>query len=175
MSWSPGRGWRRGVVIALALAASVGGSGNGLSAPVDPTPESRCVEFPAMPAPVAALKPSDVLLAISSPRAGETVVATGGSITVSVDYWGPRLIRAEDARAVDDYHLTFFLDADPTPYIGGMLPVPRCLARVVHTTATRVTFTDVTTGSHALAVLLVGSNSVSVNPPVAARVTFMVK
>jgi hypothetical protein len=38
-----------------------------------------------------------------------------------------------------------------------------------------LTLDNVSHGSHALAVLLAGSNNVSVNPPVAARVTFTVK
>jgi hypothetical protein len=45
----------------------------------------------------------------------------------------------------------------------------------VHSTATRVTFDNVLHGSHAVAVLLVGSNNVSVNPAVSARVTFTVE
>jgi len=46
---------------------------------------------------------------------------------------------------------------------------------VVHSAATRVTFDHVPHGSHVVVVLLVGSNDVSVNPPVAAMVTFMVR
>jgi hypothetical protein len=126
---------------------------------------------------VAALKPADVLLAINTPRAGEAVarVAPNDSVTFSVDFWGPRLLPADNSHAVDDYHLVFILDEDATPYIGTLQPLPLCDPRVVHTATTHVTVDNVLHGSHALAVLLVGSNNVSVNPPVAARVTFTVK
>jgi hypothetical protein len=138
---------------------------------------SPCTETVARPAGAAALKPSDVLLAISAPRAGETVVevAPTDSITVDVDYWGPRLVTAEGAHAIDDYHLTYFLDEDATPYIGTLMPIPRCNPHIVHGASTRMNFDNVPHGSHSLAVLLVGSNNVSVNPPVAVRVTFMAK
>jgi hypothetical protein len=159
----------------LLVSVSAVATGSTAALAVEATPAPGCSEVPAAPAPVAALKPSDVLLAISSPRAGETAVASDGVLAVSVDYWGPRLVRAEEARAVDEYHLTFFLDADPAPFVGSLLPTPRCHPRVMHSAVSRVSFPDVTNGSHSLAVLLVGSNHVSVNPPVAARVTFMVK
>jgi hypothetical protein len=134
-----------------------------------------CIETLSRPASVAALKPSDVLLAVNTPRAGETlvVVAPTDSITLSVDYWGPRLVTAEGARAVDEYHLTYFLDEDATPYIGTLMPIPLCHPHILHSALTRVTFDKVSHGSHSLAVLLVGSNNVSVNPPVSARVTFL--
>jgi hypothetical protein len=170
--------WRRvsaAVGLVLLVSVSAAATGSTVSLAIEATPGPGCSEVPAAPAPMAALKPSDVLLAINSPRAGETVLASDGVMAVSVDYWGPRLVRAEEARAVDDYHLAFFLDADPAPFVGSLLPTPRCHPRVLHSTAPRVSFPDVTSGSHALAVLLVGSNHVSVNPPVATRVTFMVK
>jgi hypothetical protein len=128
-------------------------------------------------ADAAALKPTDVLLAVSTPRAGETVVnvAPNESVTLSVDYWGPRLVPPDGAHAVDEYHLVYILDEDASPYIGTLQRLPVCDARVVHSAATRVTLDNVSHGSHALAVLLAGSNNVSVNPPVAARVTFTVK
>jgi hypothetical protein len=153
----------------------------GLSA--DPLPGvlhmagAPCTESLPQPANAAALKPSEILLAISEPRAGETIVETPGSesISPSVDYWGPKLVDPAAARAIDDYHLAYFLDEDPSPYIGTLLPIPRCNARIIHSAATRVTFDAVAHGSHALAVVLTGSNGVSVNPPVAARVTFVVR
>jgi hypothetical protein len=139
--------------------------------------ETRCTEAVARPASAAALQPSDVLLMISSPRAGETVVesSTDESIALTVDYWGPRLLIGTAAHAVDDYHLAYLLDEAATPYIGTLTPIPRCDPHVVHSAATRVTFDHVPHGSHVVVVLLVGSNDVSVNPPVAAMVTFMVR
>jgi hypothetical protein len=128
-------------------------------------------------ASAAALKPSDVLLAINQPRAGETLQVSGpsDSVTFSVDYWGPRLVAADGAHAMDDYHLVYILDEDASPYLGTLQPLPVCDKRIMHSAATRVTFDNVVHGSHALSVLLAGSNNVSVNPPVEARVTFTVR
>jgi hypothetical protein len=169
MQMPRGRRWR----LALAGAMIVGtvtatGSVHALS--------STCVE-PSAQAQAAALKPSDVLLAISTPRAGETVLAAGAgeSLTFSVDYWGPRLVPADSAHAPDEYHLVYLLDEDASPYIGTLRPMPICNPHIMHSAATHVTFDGVAHGSHGLAVLLAGSNNVSVNPPVAARVTFTVK
>jgi hypothetical protein len=161
--------WR--IFTATVVAALLGAA---LQSRVDAAP---CVELPERPAGAAALKPAEVLLAINAPRAGETVVGTGqrDSVSLGVDYWGPRLVPGPEARAVDDYHLAFFVDEDPSPYLGTLLPIPRCNPRIVHTASTRVTFDDLPHGSHALAVVLAGSNNVAVNPPVAARVTFMVR
>ena len=97
------------------------------------------------------------------------------SVTFSVDYWGPFLVAADRTHGVDSYHLVYILDDDASPYIGTLEQIPDCDQRIAHTTATRVTFDNVVYGSHALTVLLAGSNNVSVNPPVAARVTFTVR
>jgi len=123
------------------------------------------------------LKPSEVLLAISAPRAGETLleVPPSESVTFSVDYWGPFLVAADRTHGVDSYHLVYILDVDASQYIGTLQSMPDRDQNVVHTTAARVTFDHVVPGSHALTVLLAGSNNVSVNPPVAARVTFRVR
>jgi hypothetical protein len=139
------------------------------------TPTATCGEPSGAPVASAALRPADVVLAIDSPRAGETVSASDGKLTVNVEYWGPRLVAPEPGLAVDEYHLTYFLDSDPTPYIGTLTPMPRCDARIVASASPQVTFPNVSSGSHSLAVVLAGSNRVSVNPPVATRVTFMVK
>jgi hypothetical protein len=95
------------------------------------------------------------------------------SVTVMVDYWGPRLAAARAARSIDDYHLAFFLDVDATPYIGTLAPTPRCNASIVHAASTSATFDHVMRGPHTVAVLLVGSNDISVNPPVAASISFV--
>jgi hypothetical protein len=160
---------RPGLALAAALSALT------TAAPANAAPMS-CAETLGE-ASLAALKPADVLLAITTPQAGQTlpIVPPTNSVTFSVDYSGPRLLSAESAHAVDDYHLVFVLDEDAAPYIGTLHPLPRCDPRVVHSTTTRVTLDNVVHGSHALEVLLVGSNNVSVNPPVAARVTFTVR
>jgi len=61
---------------------------------------------------------------------------------------------------------------DPTPYIGTTVPIPLGDARIIHSAATSVTFDNVGTGSHALAIVMAGSNHISVNPPLAENETF---
>jgi hypothetical protein len=158
------------VVASVALAVLVSG-------PRALADETRCVEELAKPAPAAALKPPGVLLAMSAPRAGETIVGVGStdSITLSVDYWGPGLVDSGAARAIDEYHLAYFLDEDAMPYVDGRLPIPRCNPYIVHSSALRVTFEHVRHGSHTITVVLTGSNNVSVNPTVATRVWFLVR
>jgi hypothetical protein len=43
----------------------------------------------------------------------------------------------------------------------------------MHTAATSVVFDNVASGTHQLAVVMSGSNHISVNPPLAERETFM--
>jgi hypothetical protein len=138
---------------------------------------AACVEDPARPASAAALKPSDVRLSISDPRAGQMVAADGpdDSIMLVIDYWGPQLVPVSTAGPVDQYHLVYFFDEDASPYIGTLMPIPHCNPHILHSAETHVTVDHVMHGSHAVAVLLSGSNNVSVNPPVAARVTFVAR
>jgi hypothetical protein len=159
------------LLLATLMTASVGS----LAAFAQPTP--ACREPPPTPFSAAALKPPGMLLTVISPRAGEAIVETDSSESVSlmVDYWGPQLVPAEFAHAIDEYHLAYFLDEDATPYIGTLMQIPGCNPRIIHSAMTRVTFEHVVHSSHGLAVLLTGSNNISVNPPVAARETFTVK
>jgi hypothetical protein len=153
----------------LLVAASVILMGQASSTP--------CIETPQGLVEAAALKPSDVLLGISSPRAGEMLAEDmpSQSITVFVDYRGPRLVSPESAHAIDEYHLAYFLDSDASAYVGTLMPTPRCNVHVIQSASTSVTFDHVMRGSHTLWVLLVGANDVSVNPPVAASVSFAIK
>jgi hypothetical protein len=125
----------------------------------------------------AALRPSDVLLSITGPRAGEAVVESmpDEAVTVSVDYWGPHLLATRDTHKIDDYHLVFFLDVDDRPYVGTTSPPPRCNPSIVHSDVPRVTFEHVLHGSHTVYVMLAGGNDISVNPPVATSTSFVVK
>ena len=161
----------RAVRLVLGMAIAVFGV-----LPVEAAP-APCEDGPPKPASVAALRPTDVLLAIASPHAGETAVEgpTADSVTVAVEYWGPPLSSAGAAHAVDEYHLAYFLDYDASAYVGTLLAIPRCDPRIIHSIATHVTFDHVMHGSHSLHVLLTGSNDVSVNPPVATSVTFLVR
>jgi hypothetical protein len=157
------------LLLAVTLAAVSGPELAYAAAPV-------CAED-ITPASMAALKPADVLLTISEPHAGETIteVAPDESVAVAVDYLGPSLVAASVGGLIDQYHLAYLLDVDATPYIGTLLPVPHCNPHIQHTANRRVTFDHVPHGIHSLAVLLAGSNNVSVNPPVALRETFMVR
>ena len=109
-------------------------------------------------------------MTITAPQAGETV--SPGTVTVTIDYEGPELVAAAQATQLTQYHLHYFLDEDPTPYIGTTTPVPTGNPRIIHSADKQVTFDNVTPGNHNLAVLLTGNNHVSTNPPVAERLTF---
>jgi hypothetical protein len=114
-----------------------------------------------------------VSLVFIAPTASTTVSA--GSVTVTVNYVGPPLVEAASATKLEDYHLHYFLDVDPTPYIGTTVPIPVGNPRIMHSAATRVTFDNVEPGSHSLAVVMTGSNHISLNPPVAEQESFTVR
>jgi hypothetical protein len=162
---------RVGLVVVSAAALLFAGA-----AAVAQTPIAKCDDAGSnIGGSAAALRPSDVLLAITSPRAGEMVAEAmpSESVSVSVDFWGPRLVAAATARKIDDYHLVFFLDIDDAAYLGTLMPTPRCNPKIVHTASTSASFDHVAHGAHAVYVMLVGSNDISVNPPVAASTSFV--
>jgi hypothetical protein len=107
---------------------------------------------------------------LTAPTPGATVNA--GSVTVTVSYTGPTLVPAANATKLDDFHLHYLLDVDPTPYLGTTVPIPVGNPQIVHTAATTVTFDNVAAGSHTLAVVMASANHVSLNPPVADKETF---
>jgi hypothetical protein len=155
-----------GVFVLVTLAACT-------PAPAQNAPPVPSAAAPASPSPAvaaAAPRPAGVSLMFIAPTVGETVSA--GPVTVSVGYSGPALVPAANATKLDDYHLHYFLDVDPTPYIGTTVPVPLGDPRIVHTAATTVTFDNVAPGTHTLAVMMSGSNHISVNPPVADQESF---
>jgi hypothetical protein len=160
--------------LALAVALFI------LPGPIhgDAAPTTQCPDGSAGAPTAAALRPAGVLLALSFPRAGESVsrAQPSDSITLGVDYWGPKLVASTGPRPIDaNYHLVFLLDDDASSYFDTLSPIPRCDAHIVHTEETHVTFDHVLHGEHYLWVVLVGSNDVSVNPPVATCVTFVVQ
>jgi hypothetical protein len=93
---------------------------------------------------------------------------------VTVNYTGPTLVPAASATALDQYHLHYLLDVDPTPYIGTTTPMPTNNPNIIHTAATQLTFDNVAPGTHHIAVIMSGANHVSVSPPVSQQVTFTV-
>jgi hypothetical protein len=150
--------------------------------PGAPTPASKATTgisaspspaIQASPSPAAAPKPSDASLKITSPATGESISA--GPVTVSVDYTGPALVPAAEAKKLDDYHLHYFLDESATPYIGTTTPIPAGNPKIIHSGAKEVTFQDVPAGDHTVTVVLTGNNHVSVSPPVTDTMTFKVQ
>jgi hypothetical protein len=153
-----------------------------VSPAASPSPSPAIAASPAVspaaaaspsPAAQAAPKPDTVTLTITSPQAGETVSA--GTVTVTIDYSGPDLVPAADATKLTDYHFHYFLDEDPTPYIGTTTPIPTGTPRIIHSAAKQVNFDNVTAGNHNLAVVMTGNNHVSTDPPVVERLTFTVR
>jgi hypothetical protein len=85
---------------------------------------------------------------------------------VTLDYAGPNLVPVATATELNQYHLHYFLDVDPTPYIGTTTPIPTGNPHIIHTAETYAMFDSVVPGRHRLAVVLMGSNHISVNPPI---------
>jgi hypothetical protein len=112
-------------------------------------------------------------LKITSPASDATLPA--GDVKVTVDYTGPDLVPAAQAKKLDDYHLHYLLDVDPTPYLGTTTPIPTNNPKIIHSAAKEVTFSNVASGSHSVTVIMTGSNHVSVAPPVADTVSFTAK
>jgi hypothetical protein len=92
-----------------------------------------------------------------------------------VQYNGPPLVPAASATKLDDYHLHYFLDENPAPYIGTQLPVPMGNPHIVHTAALQQSFDNVSAGPHTVTVMLSGANHISVTPPLSAQVMFTVQ
>jgi len=61
---------------------------------------------------------------------------------------------------------------DATPYLGTTTPIPAGNPHIVHTAELHVTFDNLAPGSHQLAVVLTGSNHISVNPPITQQINF---
>ncbi len=126
----------------------------------------------AFPARSVAAATANATLTITQPPAGGSIPA--GSLMVTLDYTGPNLVPVASATELNQYHVHYFLDVDPTPYIGTTTPIPTGNPHVIHTAETQVMFDNVAPGTHQLAVVLTGSNHISVNPPVAQQITFTV-
>ncbi len=112
------------------------------------------------------------MLTIAQPPAGGAVPA--GTVTAVVDYSGPALVPAATATELNQYHLHYFLDVDPTMFVRLSIPIPLGSPNIIHTATTQVSFDNVAPGTHQLAVVLTGSNHISVDPPVAQQISFTV-
>ena len=147
-----------------------------------------CVTQPTVPLPAppptivpqisnaanpAALRPADASLKIVSPTPDQ--VLTAGPVKVSIDYSGPALVPAAQAKKLDDYHLHFILDEDASQYIGTTTPIPAGNPNIIHSAANEVTFNNLAPGQHTVSVVMSGNNHISVGTPVTASVTFSVR
>ena len=125
-----------------------------------------------LPTEVAAERP-EATLTIAQPPAGGKLPS--GRVTVVVNYNGPSLVAANVATTLNQYHLHYFLDVDASPYLQRNAPIPVGNPAIIHTANTQVSFDNVAPGSHVLAVVLTGSNHVSLTPPVAQQINFTVQ
>ena len=136
---------------------------------------SACATPAALPSPTA--KPL-ALITITQPAAGATVPA--GDVTVTFDVSDVVLVPAASAQKPEDYHLHAVLDLDTSPWVGTGVAVPAGSAnpnpaRVIHTAAKSVTFTNVTAGDHTVTIWLSLSTHISVVPAVFATRKFAVR
>jgi LPXTG-motif cell wall-anchored protein len=111
-------------------------------------------------------------VAITAPANGATVA--GPNVTVSITVSGTTLVPGANATKLDDLHVHYVLDGDPTTLASGSAPIPTGNPNIVHSAATSNTFSDVAAGPHRVSVILGLSNHVAVQPPVAPSVSFTV-
>lgn len=115
-------------------------------------------------------QPTGATLKIVSPNAGGTVGL--GSVKVNVNYTGPTLVPGPEAKKLDDYHLHYLLDEDANGFVQGARPIPTGNPHIIHSAAREVTFDNVGSGGHTLAVVMSGNNHVPVNPTLIDTVSF---
>jgi hypothetical protein len=109
---------------------------------------------------------------ISSPTNGATV--PGPDVTVTVQVSGTTLVPAANATKLEDLHVHYMLDVDPTPYLDGTTAIPAGNPAIVHSAALSNTFSNVAPGPHKVTVILGLSDHHAVQPPVAPSVSFTV-
>src|SRR5437588_5834094 len=111
-------------------------------------------------------------IVITAPASGATVA--GPNVTGSINVSGTTLVPAANATKLEDLHVHYVLDGDPTTLASGAAPIPSGNPNIVHSGATSTSFMDVAAGSHKVSVILGLSNHVAVQPPVAPSVSFTV-
>jgi hypothetical protein len=121
-------------------------------------------------ATAGASSPTGATLKILSPSTGGTVGL--GAVKVSVNYAGPTLVPGPEAKKLDDYHLHYFLDEDANGFVQGARPIPTGNPHIIHSAAKEVTFDNVGSGSHTLAVVMSGNNHIPVNPTLIDTISF---
>lgn len=119
-----------------------------------------------------ALAQSQPQIVITSPSNGATI--PGPDVTVTIQVTGATLVPAASATKLEDLHVHYMLDVDPSPYLPGTTPIPQGNPNIVHSGAMSNTFTNVAPGAHRVAVVLGFSNHTVVQPPVAPAASFTV-
>jgi hypothetical protein len=111
-------------------------------------------------------------ITITSPVNGATV--PGPDVTVSINVTGTTLVPAAQATRLEDLHVHYLLDTDPSPWLDGTTPIPAGNPNIVHSGATSNAFTGLAPGPHQVAVVLGFSDHRAVQPPVDPSVSFTV-
>ncbi|HLZ28025.1 MAG TPA: hypothetical protein VKV73_11970 [Chloroflexota bacterium] len=111
-------------------------------------------------------------IVITAPTNGSRVA--GPDVTVTIGVTGTTLVPAANATKLEDMHVHYMLDVDPSPYLSGATPIPAGNPNIIHSGALSNTFTGVAPGAHTVAVVLGLSNHTAVQPPVAPSVSFTV-
>jgi hypothetical protein len=111
-------------------------------------------------------------ITITSPANGATV--PGPDVTVTIQVTGTTLVPAANATRLEDMHVHYLLDVDPTPFLDGTTPIPTGNPAIVHAAALTTTFSGVAPGAHRVTVILGLSDHRAVQPPVAPSVSFTV-
>ncbi len=109
---------------------------------------------------------------ITSPANGAAV--PGPDVTVTIQVTGTTLVPAANATKLEDMHVHYLLDVDPTPYLDGTTPIPAGNPAIVHAAALSNTFSNVAPGPHKVTVILGLSDHRAVQPPIAPSVSFSV-
>ena len=119
-----------------------------------------------------ALAQTQPQVTITSPVNGGTV--PGPDVTVTINVSGTTLVPAAQATRLEDLHVHYLLDTDPSPWLDGTTPIPAGNPNIVHSGATSNTFSGVAPGAHQVAVVLGFSDHRAVQPPVDPSVRFTV-
>jgi hypothetical protein len=119
-----------------------------------------------------ALAQQQAQVTITSPTNGAT--APGPDVTVTIQVTGSTLVPAANATKLEDLHVHYLLDVDPTPYLDGTTAIPAGNPAIVHSAALSNTFTNVAPGPHKVTVILGLSDHHAVQPLVAPSVSITV-
>src|SRR5689334_6629353 len=74
---------------------------------------------------------ADQTIRIVSPTDGASI--SGPDVTVTVDAGSLHLVPAGDATGLDQLHIHYLLDVDPSPYLDGKRDIPFGDPHIIHT------------------------------------------